>query len=148
MYQLSKNWDTTAGPNHRAGFIAAPVKGPPIIMSIEIVSPIANPPTALKLPFGSIPVPYTTNTRRKVRIASTRIPTAGVTVHERPGGLPRAGVPRWDACQTEAGKMTLRPNAATRAPSSWDPQETAASRGGIGPPTGAPRVTAGVKCAP
>src|SRR5947199_407179 len=81
-----------------------------------------NAPTALKLPFGSIPVPYTTNTRRKVRIASTRIPTAGVTVHERPGGLPRAGVPRWDACQTEAGKMTLRPNAATRAPSNWDPQ--------------------------
>ena len=56
-YQLSKNCATTAGPNHRAGFMAAPVKGPPIMMSREIVSPIARPPTALKEPFGSIPVP-------------------------------------------------------------------------------------------
>src|SRR6266581_3085644 len=62
-----------AGPNHRAGFIAAPVKGPPIMMSSAMVSPIARPPTALKEPLGSIPVPYTTETRKNVRMASTRM---------------------------------------------------------------------------
>src|SRR5207245_1680223 len=66
-----------AGPNHRAGFIAAPVKGPPIKMSIVIVMPIANPPTAWKDPLGSIPVPNTTKTKKNVRTASTTIPVAG-----------------------------------------------------------------------
>src|SRR5204862_6464013 len=111
------------------------------MMSIEIVRPIANPPTALKLPFGSIPVPYTPNTRRKVRIASTGIPTAGVTVHERPGGLPGAGVPSWAACQTDAGTMALGPHAAPRAPRSWAPQYPDESRDAVFRRASAPRVT-------
>src|SRR5881396_1188770 len=102
-YQLSKNWETTAGPNHRAGFMAAPVSGPPIMMSIEIVRPIANPPTALKVLFRSMPVPYTTLTRKNVRIASTRIPLTAVTFPVNTGEVPRAGVPRCEGCQTEDG---------------------------------------------
>lgn len=43
-YQSSKVPDATAGPNHRAGFIAAPVSGPPMRMSAAIASPIASPP--------------------------------------------------------------------------------------------------------
>jgi len=36
------------GPNQRAGFMAAPVRGPPIRMSKAIVRPIPNPPASAR----------------------------------------------------------------------------------------------------
>src|SRR2546428_5046496 len=96
-YQLSKNCATMAGPNHRAGFMAAPVNGPPIMMSSEMVSPIARPPTALNEPFGSIPVPYTTKTKKNVRMASTRMAVPQTTAG------PTAAAPGGDGCPYAAG---------------------------------------------
>ena len=47
---------TSSGPNARAGFIAAPVNGPPMKMPSVIVKPIASPAIALKAPRGSAAV--------------------------------------------------------------------------------------------
>ena len=58
-------------PERRAGFIAAPVNGPPMSTSFVIVSPIARPAIALNAPRGSTAVAQT-ETRKKVRISSNR----------------------------------------------------------------------------
>src|SRR6266545_70914 len=47
---------SSSGPNARAGFIAAPVSGPPIRTSMVIVSPIASPAIDLNAPPGSTAV--------------------------------------------------------------------------------------------
>src|SRR6266480_884795 len=125
-YQLSKNCATTAGPNHRAGFIAAPVSGPPIMMSIEIVRPMAKPPTALKVPFGSIPVPYTTVTRKNVRIASTRIPVTTETFQARPGVDPsaayRCGVCLVSRSNPRTSSRDVRGGSAVETPHEFEAQ--------------------------
>ena len=73
MYQiqkLSQSPERSSGPKARAGFIAAPVIGPAIRMSSVIVRPIARPAIDLNVPRGSAAVAKTTQTRKKVRIAS------------------------------------------------------------------------------
>ena len=60
---------TSCGPNARAGFIAAPVRGPPKRMSSVIVNPIARPAMDLNVPRGSAADAKMTHTRKKVRIA-------------------------------------------------------------------------------
>src|SRR3984893_8307705 len=61
---------TSCGPNARAGFIAAPVNGPPKRMSIVIVRPIASPAIDLNVPRGSTALANTTHARKNVMIAS------------------------------------------------------------------------------
>src|SRR5881397_1295077 len=61
----------SAGPNHRAGFIAAPVRAPTARTSIVITRPIANPPTTLIAPRSSTALPKTAHTRKNVATAST-----------------------------------------------------------------------------
>ena len=46
-------WPKSAAPNARAGFMAAPVSGPPMRMSAAIVRPMAKPAMDLKAPRGS-----------------------------------------------------------------------------------------------
>src|SRR5437764_1922493 len=76
-YQIQafvQNESTSSGPNARAGFIAAPVSGPPIRMSIVIVRPIASPAIDLNVPRGSAAVAKTTQTMKNVRISSVATP--------------------------------------------------------------------------
>jgi hypothetical protein len=48
-----------AGPNHRAGFIAAPVYGPNAMISKAITSPIVSPAVFSHGPRSSTAVPKT-----------------------------------------------------------------------------------------
>src|SRR5438132_1315183 len=59
-----------AGPKARAGFIAAPVSGPPTRMSKNSTAPIASPAILPKAPRGSMAVAYTTVTRKMVSTIS------------------------------------------------------------------------------
>src|SRR2546428_4530677 len=61
----------TAGPNQRAGFMAAPVSGPTARTSIVITSPTVNPAVFANGPRSSITVAKTAHTRKKVATAST-----------------------------------------------------------------------------
>src|SRR5437868_7236361 len=85
-YQLSKKDAGSAVPNHRAGFIAAPVSGPPSRMSVMTVRPMPKP--AIGGASGDTAVPYTAHTRNTVSTASTTTATVGVTP------AASAGVPR------------------------------------------------------
>jgi hypothetical protein len=70
VYPVSRS---KGGPNVLAGFIDAPVRGPPTRMSNKTTTPIAipaNPGGALL----STASPKMVNTSRKVSIASTRTP--------------------------------------------------------------------------
>ena len=49
----------SAGPNQRAGFIAAPVSGPNAMISKAITSPIVNPAVFSHGPRSSTAVPKT-----------------------------------------------------------------------------------------
>ena len=62
----ASGWCARAGPNARAGFIAAPVKGPPKSMSMVIVRPMAKPAILLNAPLASTAVAKTTKTRKNV----------------------------------------------------------------------------------
>jgi hypothetical protein len=88
--------------------MAAPVSGPPIRTSIVIVSPIARPAIDLNVPRGSAAVANTTQTRKKVRIASTISPASGWM----PGF--RTGVPRLPSFASS--KIQRSSAAATIAP--------------------------------
>ena len=96
----------------RAGFIDAPVSAPPIRMSKAIVRPIPKPPIFGAL--GSTAVPKTANTRKKVTIASTKMPVIGVT----PGAS--IGVPSCAFLQMLSAKIALRKKPAIVAPTSCD----------------------------
>src|SRR5204863_10034383 len=87
---------TSSGPKARAGFIAAPVSGPPISTSIVIVSPIARPAIDLNVPPGSAAVANTTHTRKNVKTPSITTPCHTLTP------LPRAGEPRFVVPRTLA----------------------------------------------
>src|SRR5215831_10866906 len=88
---------TSSGPNARAGFIAAPVSGPPIRMSSVIVKPIASPAIDLNEPPGSAAVANTTQTRKNVRTPSITTPCQTLIP------LPRDGAPRCVVARTLAG---------------------------------------------
>src|SRR6187431_3277470 len=73
-HQSSQTPKTSSGPKARAGFIAAPVSGPPARMSNVITSPIASPAIEAKDPRTSAAVANTTQTRKNVRTASSAAP--------------------------------------------------------------------------
>src|SRR5439155_1000837 len=93
-YQLSRAPDATAGPNQRAGFMAAPVSRPPIRMAAATARPMAKPPSrGARL---STAVPRTTSTRTSVSPGSGAAAAAAPLGDEnRPGSrchaLLRAG---------------------------------------------------------
>src|SRR5229473_1132779 len=89
-----------AGPNQRAGFIAAPVRPPPTKISIVMVSPITSPAMALA-PRWSTATPNTEYIRKKVMMISARTAVAV------PTPSPTAGVPRFTAAAAAGAKMTL-----------------------------------------
>ena len=62
-----------AGPNERAGFIEAPVKGPPARISTVTTRPIPKPATAEKVPLSSTAVPKIAVTRKNVKTNSINI---------------------------------------------------------------------------
>ena len=109
-YQLSRKPPATAGPNQRAGFMAAPVSGPPIRMSAVMARPMARPPILGAR--GSIAVPKTANSRTMVRIASIAIAATG------PVPSPSAGVPSWAGTHIDSGRMARSARPARRAPAS------------------------------
>src|SRR5215210_699059 len=73
-HQSSQVPVATAGPNQRAGFIAAPVQGPNAMMSNAITRPIVSPAVLLNGPRSSTAVPNTANIRKNVATASSRMP--------------------------------------------------------------------------
>src|SRR3989442_9236582 len=77
-HQLSKKPEATAGPSHRPGLIAAPVKYPPKSQSTPTVSPIGIAPNVFAAPRESIAVAKTTNTTRNVINNSRSIAPSGV----------------------------------------------------------------------
>ena len=103
----------SSGPNARAGFIAAPVIGPPTKTSIVIVSPIARPAIALNAPRSSTAVAHTAQTRKNVMITSSRNAFPSVMC-----GLGAGAVSFTASCV----KKYRRRNAAQTAPSSWKNQ--------------------------
>src|SRR2546426_219919 len=86
-HQLSKKPEATAGPSHRPGLIAAPVKYPPKSQSTPTVSPIGIAPRVFAAPRGSMAVAKTTNTTRNVIRSSSSIPPSGVSAVTA-GGAP------------------------------------------------------------
>ena len=81
-YQSSQRPPTSAGPNQRAGFIAAPVNGPNAMMSNAITSPTVNPAVLFQRPVDHC-VPKTAKTRKNVQ-------TASMTIRRRPRPQARA----------------------------------------------------------
>ena len=77
-----------AGPNQRAGFIAAPVNAVPMNMPAVTVKPIARPAILPNDPSGSIAVANITHTRKNVRMASIRTPCP-VDICVATAGVPR-----------------------------------------------------------
>ena len=80
---------TSAGPNQRAGFIAAPVAGPAKKMSPTIAMPIGRPATIEKVPRESTATPMITIIRMKVATASIKMPLLVVTPSASAGTPPR-----------------------------------------------------------
>ena len=112
-HQFDQSFVIKAGPNHRAGFIAAPVRLAPTKMSIVIIKPIVKPAVIAKDPRSSTAAPNTAQTRKNVKIASitTALPSA------RPGAT--AGMPPLVASKAAVGKMYFNVAAAATAPNSW-----------------------------
>ena len=109
-YQFAKAPDATAGPNQRAGFMAAPVKGPPIRMSAATARPIAIPPS--RGARRSSAVPKTAMTSRTVSTASMAMPVIGVTP------WPRAGVPIAEGRHVSTLKIERSASPAASPPTS------------------------------
>src|SRR5262245_8143487 len=135
-YQFAQLPDARAGPNHRAGFIAAPGYGPNAMMSNAITSPIVSPAVFDHGPRGSIAVPNTANTRKKVVTASITMPL--------PAAIPwaSAGVPPLPESYRAIGTRYLSRRAPATAPRSWAAIRITARRDGILPATHNPIVTA------
>src|SRR5262245_21495477 len=141
-YQFAQSPDASAGPNHLAGFIAAPVYGPNAMMSNAITRPIVRPAVFDHGPRGSTAVPNTANTRKKVVTASITMPL--------PAAMPsaRAGVPPPPELYRAWGTRYFSRNAPATAPSSWAAIRITARRDGILPATHSPIVTAGLTSPP
>src|SRR5450432_3516789 len=125
----------SAGPKERAGFIDAPLIGPPHSASRAIVAPIAS---AASCPAARVSVATATITNINSPESSTSTPN---DCHALPAG-------------TVAPKFAMGPNnmlkvrAAATAPISWLITYTATSRQGKCRVTAKAIVTAGLKCAP
>src|SRR3989475_7318374 len=117
-HQLSKKPDATAGPSHRPGLIAAPVKYPPKSQSTPTVSPIWIAPSVFAAPRESIAVAKTTNTTRNVINNSRSIAPSRVIAFT-------AGVARWRGAETCAGQSQRRTSPPKRLPRSWKAMITA-----------------------
>jgi hypothetical protein len=115
VYERQK-FATSSGPKARAGFIAAPVSGPPHRMPIVTTRPIPKPATALNAPRGSTAVAKTASTRKKVRIASSTSP-APCPIAEF-----SAGAPMCDGSVACVGKIHQRSSAAHVAPANCSSQ--------------------------
>ena len=106
------NWPaTSAGPKARAGFIAAPVSGPPTRMSNQQhqAHRRTRRPWA---PPALTQVPNTADTRKNVRIASSAIAWPSWML------LAIAGVPSAIGPVTPIGKIALTASAPRTAPMS------------------------------
>ena len=101
---------TSSGPTARAGFIAAPVYGPPMQMSSVIVKPIARPAIVANAPRGSAAVAKITQTRKKVSTASIATPPNPLM----PGAS--EGAPRLTASTCCCGSTAESRKAARIAP--------------------------------
>src|SRR5579883_2895000 len=104
-YQSLQKPEASCGPKARAGFIAAPVSGPPTRISIITVRPMPKPPILGAR--ASTAVPNTASTKKKVNTASRKmaVPT------ETPGAS--AGEPRWVTLQMDSGKTARRARPAS-----------------------------------
>ena len=102
---------TSAGPNARAGFIAAPVSLPVAKMLTVITSPTTSPPSFG--PRGSSAVPKTAIIRKNVAMASMPMPWTRLTP------ALSAGTPRLVASRMTSGKNSTSASAAATAPSNW-----------------------------
>src|SRR5207245_1464505 len=132
----------SAGPNQRAGFMAAPVSGPTARTSIVITNPTVNPAVFANGPRSSITVAKTAHTRKKVATASTS--TAFPSMYpESTLGVP----PFTDATAGEGGKYFRRGAGAT-GPASCATMYTALRTVGILPVTHRATWIAGLKTAP
>src|SRR5205814_5363757 len=135
-YQFSSAPAANAGPNHRAGFIAAPVSGPPIRMSAATARPIAIPPRLGAR--ASTAVPNTTRIRITVRTASMAIPAAGLTP------APRARAPTWVGPHAAGAKRRRSRRPAAKAPASWATTNMPARAAPNRPATHSANETAGL----
>src|SRR2546425_789025 len=126
-HQLSKKPEATAGPSHRPGLIAAPVKYPPKSQSTPTVSPIRIAPNVFAAPRESIAVAKTTNTTRNVINNSRSIAPSGVIKLT-------AGVARWRGAESGAGQSHSGTNPPGKLPRGW--------KGKITPPRPAPSFSA------
>src|SRR3989449_2507465 len=108
-HQLSKKPEATAGPSHRPGLIAAPVKYPPKSQSTPTVSPIGIAPSVFAAPRESIAVAKTTNTTRNVINNSRSIAPSGVIAFTAGGAQMGGG-------ETSARPRPPRENTPTRSP--------------------------------
>src|SRR5262245_65721866 len=93
-YQFAQLPEASAGPNQRAGFIAAPVYGPNAMMSNAITRPIVRPAVFDHGPRGSTAVPNTANTRKNVVTASITIPLPAAMPSASAGRPPPPGLER------------------------------------------------------
>ena len=132
----------TAGPNQRAGFIAAPVSGPPMKMSAATARPMARPPIFGAR--GSIAVPNTATTQDhgQDRFEDDGRPRPDARLHGRraerdwlPGRLGEDE----RAARRPASERRRRAGRATYIP---------ARAGSIRPVSHTPNVTAGLKWPP
>src|SRR5437016_14564475 len=99
------------GPVALAGFIAAPVNGPPVNTSATTIRPTPNPPI-----FGerlSTIVPYTARTSKNVITSSNSIPWLTELA------LDRGGAPLPAAAPNEEGDEASRRTPASVAQTSW-----------------------------
>src|SRR3990170_7281658 len=141
-YQLSHAPAASAGPNQRAGFIAAPVYGPNAMMSKAITRPIVRPAVLENGPRSSTAVPNTAKTKKNVMTASRTMPL--------PAAKPSAsaGVPPPPASNSCVGTRYFRRNAPATAPMSSAPIRMRARGDSILPATHRPIVTAGFTSPP
>src|SRR6476660_8516517 len=133
---------TSAGPNQRAGFMAAPVRGANASMSIVITNPTVNPAVLANGPRSSTTVATNAHTRKKVAVASTStaLPIAYPDI--------TFGVPPFTESNACAGEKYFRRRAAATAPASCATTYTALRTVGNFPVTHRAAWIAGLKTPP
>ena len=126
--------DTNAGPSDRAGFIDAPLTGPPTSEPSATAPPIA---IAAPCPTARVSVATETMTSIRKKVSTTSQANAWMSL---PAG-----------CVTPSGtspSVARRSAAAAMAPATCAIQYGAMRATGKCRPTANPSVTAGLKCAP
>ena len=141
-YQSAQSVVARAGPNHRAGFIAAPVYGPKAMMSNAITSPIVSPAVFENGPRSSTAVPKTAKTRKNVVTASITMPLPTAM------SSPSAGMPPIPTSNSSVGTRKRSRNAPATAPASSAAISTPARVVGILPVTHSEIATAGFTSPP